>query len=530
MRKQSDRVHTTCATTDLREPHPRRKGHETTMSYNPDDFRVAVGRFKERWYHDPLPSCAIAEQSDWQGPSISTVKKASGQDWSFVTLKRIAELPPATLQQLANYNLSDRHNELRQLSQTALRIAAGRGSIVHLWAETMLLEGTMRELTEQDVFNMGLPVQALDEALKYRSALQTWFDTNQPELLACEAVVLNRDINSYGYGGTIDAWVKLNGEVTALDWKTRTPSSRHGAYPEEAAQIAAGIRGNYWMEPVNGSVQRSPIPNITRGTVISIKPEGCREYDIDINNAWTHFQNMHNWWTARRTENDAIYKTPKLGTKPVDTTQRDNLVERIHAIRKQGHAQQLAEQWRPDLPKPSLAHTWTEQQRATITHIVENVEREHELDFTDHTPMKPVRKYNNTKHVIEKPDDTQPADPTAINKIKELYSRLDDEQIAFVKSCAMRANQRGYSINIQQNPSVRRFDIASAIIKWSEINDQEMFMYALNTVNPRDSESEQIGLLTSEQATELHAIARHILNGKPVEITINKCIKLGETQ
>ena len=90
MRKQSDRVHTTCATTDLREPHPRRKGHETTMSYNPDDFRVAVGRFKERWYHDPLPSCAIAEQSDWQGPSISTVKKASGQDWSFVTVKRIA--------------------------------------------------------------------------------------------------------------------------------------------------------------------------------------------------------------------------------------------------------------------------------------------------------------------------------------------------------------------------------------------------------------------------------------------------------
>ena len=55
-----------------------------------DHFRVQVGRFGVRHYVDPLPGCDIAPAWDGDVPAISTVKKASGSDWSFVALQRVA--------------------------------------------------------------------------------------------------------------------------------------------------------------------------------------------------------------------------------------------------------------------------------------------------------------------------------------------------------------------------------------------------------------------------------------------------------
>ena len=58
--------------------------HDTTLLQGPadaDHYRVKVGRYNERWYQDG---------DNGPYPSISTVKKASGSDWTFVALKRVA--------------------------------------------------------------------------------------------------------------------------------------------------------------------------------------------------------------------------------------------------------------------------------------------------------------------------------------------------------------------------------------------------------------------------------------------------------
>jgi hypothetical protein len=51
-----------------------------------DNYRIKVGRYKDRWYRDPLPATAVpardAALTDEAYPSVSIVKGASGKDWT----------------------------------------------------------------------------------------------------------------------------------------------------------------------------------------------------------------------------------------------------------------------------------------------------------------------------------------------------------------------------------------------------------------------------------------------------------------
>jgi len=496
------------------------------MTYDPDMFRQKVGRFHERWYKDPLPDDDTWTQTDWLGPSISTVKKASGNDWTFVTLKRIAELDADDYMNIAKLTVEDRQTWLRNYTRKALRTAAARGTIVHIWAEDMLDGNQPRDLTEEQVFNMGLPVEALAEARLYLPALEEWFQQQDIQLICKEAVVINRSLNGYGYGGTVDAWVKLNGETCALDWKTRTAHSQHAGYPEEAAQIAAGVNGDYWFQP-GEPITRQRIPDMDAAYVISIKPDSVEQYPVNLDEAWNHFQELHRWWTTRRSERDTIGKRVEQPQQQQQTVEHDNLVERCYKIRDAGHQQQLAEHWRPDIPVLKFSDQWTDQHRTAITRIVEQIETEHELPWSDAVPAKPVKPSVETPRAT-KPDDTQNADADAMETLKTKYAKLNEKQLDYVKHFTSLANKAGHSISLQQTPSVRRFNIATAIIDFSETDDRDILVTALNTISEQPDTGTQLGLLTSTQAIELKTIASHLLSGDPVEITSNNTIKLLE--
>jgi hypothetical protein len=136
-----------------------------------DHYRVKVGRYGDRWYTDPLPADSIADASDWQAPSWSIVKKAAGQDWSFVTNKRNGHAEQAELLRIANLEPDSRTAAFNQINKDGLKQAAGRGTIVHLWAEDFLAGLPPRTITEADLRAMRLPKAALAEALTYLSAL-----------------------------------------------------------------------------------------------------------------------------------------------------------------------------------------------------------------------------------------------------------------------------------------------------------------------------------------------------------------------
>jgi hypothetical protein len=269
-------------------------------------FRVKVGRYGDRWYADPLPADDIAPAApDEAWPSISTVKKASGNDWSYVAMKRAAHAPLADLELLPTLDPARRYDALKSINAHGLNVAAGRGTIVHWWGEDMLHGRPPRKVTPQMLTAHRIPAESLELAKPYGRALRAWFDAYQPELVATEYVTIDRHLHGVGYGGTPDGLMGLDG-IYAYDFKTRSGDGDHAAYPEEGAQIAAGVRAEYMIVGEGGEAHRAPVPKVDGGLIISIKPDGVRMYPVDIDRAYEHWIAMHAWWLARRTERDGI--------------------------------------------------------------------------------------------------------------------------------------------------------------------------------------------------------------------------------
>jgi hypothetical protein len=243
-----------------------------------DHFRVKVGRFGDRFYCDPLPGCDIADATDATWPSISTVKKASGQDWSYVAMKRCA-MAVATDGFKFNDDTDGIYEAFKVHDKKARNLAFNRGTIIHLWFEDLLSGEPPRTFTPFDLEVNKLKPEALDEATRYLPAVKAWHATYQPELVAKEVVCIHRTLNGVGYGGTADAIISIDGKTYMADWKSR--GSDHDAYAEEAAQVAA-LAGAEYMIVVDddGSPVRRLLPPLNGGLIVSIKTDGCRTYPV----------------------------------------------------------------------------------------------------------------------------------------------------------------------------------------------------------------------------------------------------------
>ena len=263
---------------------------------DPDHFRVAVGRYGDRWYHDPLPADDLHPTTTAAWPSVSTCKKASGSDWSFVALKRVNAALDERPNRFDGMNADERYEALKAINKLGLSSAASRGTNVHLMAEARLYGRTAL-------------IGNTSPGVEYRAAVDSFFDTYQPELVAAEFVCIHRDLNGFGYGGTCDAALRIDGKTYIVDWKSRGDDSQHGAYPEEAAQIAAYARSQYIIAEGANGAERRPVPAFDGGLIVSIKPDGCRVYPIDLEAAFDHWASLHAWWVARREERAAIGRT-----------------------------------------------------------------------------------------------------------------------------------------------------------------------------------------------------------------------------
>lgn len=262
-----------------------------------DHYRVQVGRYRDRWYVDPLPSCPIAEATDAQWPSVTTVKKgAGGQDWTYVGLKRVAQALEDKPDALAGLDYGSRYDRLISMNKQGLARAGTRGTNVHTY------------------FEMGLRGQSIEATLpgepgaEYLDAVRAFFDQYQPELVAAEVVAINRTLNGVGYGGTGDAIIRIDGKTYWPDWKSRGEESNHGAYPEEAAQVGAYAMADYIIVELEDGPQRILIPDLDGGLIVSVKPDGCRIYPVDLRRAAEHWRLLHFWWSQRQNEREAIGK------------------------------------------------------------------------------------------------------------------------------------------------------------------------------------------------------------------------------
>jgi hypothetical protein len=272
---------------------------KSTDTYGDHWLRTQINGRGPFWYRDPLPGCEVAEATDALFVSQSTVKSASGSDWSNVTIKRVAAIVESDPGRFAGLDAEAIGAEMRRINAEGLKAAALRGTNVHLVAEAML-NGEPQPLTP------GQPGH------EYIEAVEAFFAQYQPEPILAEYVCFNRTLHGRGYACTADALVRIKGKVYAIDWKSRGDDSRHGCYATEAAQLGAIRSAEYMI--VDG--ERRPIPQIDGGLIVSIKPDGFAVYPVDLAAAAEHWTHAHAWWVARQDERAPIGRMwPKAKTQ-----------------------------------------------------------------------------------------------------------------------------------------------------------------------------------------------------------------------
>lgn len=268
-----------------------------------DHYRTQVGNSKHRWYIDPLPADDVWPETteDTYWPAVSTVKKASGADWTRVGLARVAKATAGKRGRFDDLSEEQIYKMLDADNWNGLDAASLRGTNVHTYFEMGL---------------RGHPIQyqhhANEPGAEYLGAVRSFFLAYKPRLLVAEYVTLDRDLNGVGYGGTGDAIIEMDNKahdarvIAAVDWKSRKDEGKQTAYAEEAAQVSANARAQYMIVEGPNGPERRALPPCDLGAIISIRPDGCRVYPIDLDKGWVHWTAMHAWWVARKTERDSI--------------------------------------------------------------------------------------------------------------------------------------------------------------------------------------------------------------------------------
>jgi len=289
----------------------------TETKITPDDLRVDVRG--SRWYHDPLPTCELAEATTERWPAVSTVKKAWDKPYrrklsngELVKLDAywVAEFAMANIERLFDQSKwpLERERTLVELATAGGRTLAAkaeRGTNVHK---------VLEDLAEPDVVIDDRFVP--DDARPYLPACRAFVADCRPRWLLSEFVVYNR---SLGYAGTADALLDIGGVTYLVDWKSR--GERHGAFEEEAAQIGGYSMAEYAI--IDG--RRVRLPKIDAGLIVSLTPDdGYRLFPIDLDHAVAAFGHLLECWQTKR---DGTALGRRAIGKPVELTVVDERTE-----------------------------------------------------------------------------------------------------------------------------------------------------------------------------------------------------------
>ena len=165
------------------------------------------------------------------------------------------------------------------------RSAAELGTAVHEACEQYALTGTRPETD--------------DEVAPFLDRFDEWCQKFQPTYQAAEVTVY---APGYGYAGTCDAFLTVDGVRFIADYKTTRKSwdargKATGPYPEVALQLAAyryaemaavwrprrmeQFRRRYYLLGDAEKQMAVPVPEVDTGLVIHITPEHCEAFPVE---------------------------------------------------------------------------------------------------------------------------------------------------------------------------------------------------------------------------------------------------------
>lgn len=170
--------------------------------------------------------------------------------------------------------------------------AADFGTQVHALCEEYALTGKKPAVTRK-VFKADV-----DIAQACLDRFDEWLAHYQPSYIAAEVTVYNR---TYGYAGTCDGFLSIDGTPLIVDYKTsKTATTAAGRareiYPETGLQLAAyryaelaaiwrprrfeQFRRRYYLLSEAEAGQGYEVPKVEGGLGIKITPEFCTAYPL----------------------------------------------------------------------------------------------------------------------------------------------------------------------------------------------------------------------------------------------------------
>lgn len=116
--------------------------------------------------------------------------------------------------------------------------------------------------TAIDQFNRGLPLELTSDTAPYVAQYAAWLRNENIEILASEFYTFNATI---GFGGTLDAIARIDGELCLVDWKT-------GKAKDSQRLQLAGLS----MAEVYGDKGQDakPMPKIDTAYIVLVQPDG----------------------------------------------------------------------------------------------------------------------------------------------------------------------------------------------------------------------------------------------------------------
>ena len=156
--------------------------------------------------------------------------------------------------------------------------AADLGSRIHALAEAI---------------SRDVEVEPTEEEQPYIDAYLRWKDAARPEFVNVEFMVYSE---TYQYGGTADAVMRLEHDLWLVDYKTSK-----GVYAETALQLVAYGRADW--AGLENDPRKFRIPPVTRYGVLHIRPEGAELVEFDIGpEEWSAFRalrELRSWLDSR---------------------------------------------------------------------------------------------------------------------------------------------------------------------------------------------------------------------------------------
>lgn len=339
--------------------------------------------------------------------------------------------------------------------------------------------------------------------------MQAWYDTlDQFGLEVIPEMVELRLVNDhYEAAGSGDNFLMRtsDGKLIAVDKKTgKSIQPRPLAYMVQLALYATSV------EYTVATGERSALPNVDLEVAyiahLPAQSDTCTLYEIDLREALKLADLSQAIRKAEKTTPKVIKLEPQAAASPSPLAEpiveRHALLKaRVGALVEAGHMNTLVAFWPDEVPTFKQSNEQSSAELDKITKIVESAEALHSMPFLPEpqsAPQKPKETKRSTKKKI---DEGHLMDNPSIDELRSTIKALPTAKRKILEAWAKEASESGQSISLTATPSVRRFEIARAMIL---LADQPNPLAAIISNGGNGATvGEALSMLTVDQATKI---------------------------